>query len=269
MKQCFYLKKFIIYSLMGMGVCLFALLAGCGGVYVMTPVPSETAAATPEPSATIDWFPATATPTQTPFVIPATVPTLPEPLLGVGAEIIADDFSDTSLWSTSQLEAGNVVYGKQVLSLAVAGNKGILTSYSQHELLQDFYMEMKANISLCQTGDQYGVLFWVLAPGDAYRLVLSCEGRLRLELISGEAAIVLHDWEYGSRILPGSPAEQRIGIWARDGEIRVYVNGAFQFAEKTNPDRGGMLGVFARAGGETAMTVGFSDLVVYQVNPAP
>jgi len=64
MRRRSYLKKFIIYSLIGMGVCLFALLAGCGGVYVMTPVPSETATATPEPSATIDWFPATATSTQ-------------------------------------------------------------------------------------------------------------------------------------------------------------------------------------------------------------
>lgn len=269
MKQHLYFKKLFIYGLTGMSVCVFALLAGCGGVYVMTPVPSETATAILEPTATTDWFPATATLTQTPFVKPATAPTLPEPLLGLGAEIIADDFSDISLWGTSQLEAGNVVYGKQVLSLAVAGNKGILTSYSKHTMPQDYYLEMKVSISLCQTGDQYGILFWVLAPGDAYRLVLSCEGRLRLELISGEAAIVLHDWEYGSRILPGSPAEQRIGIWARDGEIRVYVNGAFQFAEKTSPDRSGTLGVFARAGGETAMTVGFSDLVVYQVNPAP
>ena len=269
MKQYLYLKKLIIYGLMCIGVCLFALLTGCGGVHVITPIASETATATPEPTSTTDWFPATATLTQTPFVKPATAPTLPEPLLGLGAEIIADDFSDISLWGTSQLEAGNVVYGKQVLSLAVAGNKGILTSYSQHELPQDFYMEMKASISLCQTGDQYGILFWVLAPGDAYRLVLSCEGRFRLELISGEAAIVLHDWEYGSHIMPGSPAEQHIGIWAGDGEIRIYVNGAFQFAEKTSPDRSGMLGVFARAGGETAMTVGFSDLVVYQVNPAP
>lgn len=252
--------------LLSASLILLVSLTGCATPgQELTPIPTVTPAATLEPSPTIDWFPRTPTPTQTPYIPPTIAPTQPDQVPYVGSLLFADDFSDTSLWTTSQTTDGNVVYGKQVLSLAVAGDKGTLTSISQYSIPQDFYMEMTAGVALCQNDDQYGVNFWTTAAGDRHRLMLTCDGQIRLERLFSGGGALLQDWTYASRFIPGAPAEQRIGLWARQGEIRVYVNGVFQFSVRTTQDGSGGLGVYARANGETAMTVGFSQLAVYQV----
>jgi hypothetical protein len=47
------------------------------------------------------------------------------------------------------------------------------------------------------------------------------------------------------------------------------VNDTFQFMVKTRADREGGLGVYAKAAGDTAMTIGFSQLKVFQLKPGP
>lgn len=220
-----------------------------------------------EPSPTIDWFPATATPTSQPVIGQTPTPITFDPTANLGEMLVEDDFSDPTLWKTSKSTAGNVVYGEGNLSLAVAGNKSSLNSLSPYALPQDFYLEMSVRVSLCQYGDQYGMLFWHINSGDSYRLSLTCDGRLRLELLAGNSGVVLQDWTYASKMMPGAPAEHLIGLWVKEGEIQVFINGTYQFSLKTRSDRAGGLGVFARAAGDTAMTVGFSGLKVFQVNP--
>ncbi len=240
---------------------------------VITPEEPPVTEVTPvienEPTATIDWFPATPTPTQLPTSQPQPSPIAFNPSTSLGELFLADDFSQPGMWPTSKTSVGNVVYGENSLSLAVAGNKGSLTSMSSYSLPEDFYLEINASVSLCQYGDQYGVLFWQRSSGDFYRLVLTCDGRLRLELVSEGSGTVLKDWTYASRMMPDAPTEHLIGLWAWNGEIRVFINGAQQFMVKTVPDRSGTLGVYARAAGDTAMTVGFSELKIYKVNQAP
>ena len=234
-----------------------------------TPIPTAIISIENEPTATIDWFPATATPTQRTTSQPEPSPTTFNPKEALGELIFEDDFSKTNLWQTSKTVSGNTVYGESSLSLAVAGNKSNLTSLSPYTLPQDFFLELSASVSLCQYGDQYGILFWHLSSGDTYRLVVTCDGRLRLELISGSGGTVLQDWTYASRMIPGAPAEHLIGIWVWNGVIYIFINGVSQFEVKTTTDRSGGLGVYARAAGDTAMTVGISQLKVFNVNQAP
>ncbi len=249
----------------------FFLLTACMQPVVQdVPTPQITEMPkTEEPTPTINWFPATATPTALQTIQPTPTSVAFNPQQYLGSNLIEDDFSDTARWEIGKTASGNVVYGDGRLSLAVAGNKSSLTSLSPYTLPADFYLEMTANVSLCQYGDQYGILFWYLSSGDTYRLSLTCDGRLRLELVSGYSGAVLQDWTYARKMIPGAPAEQKIGLWAKVGEIRVFVNGAEQFKLKTSRDRTGGLGVFARAAGETAMTVSFSDLAVYQIENEP
>jgi hypothetical protein len=61
------------------------------------PLPTETA----PPTATIDWFPASATPTLK--VLPTTTAT-PEMNPGIGKQIINDAFSNAKLWDTVNSE---------------------------------------------------------------------------------------------------------------------------------------------------------------------
>lgn len=232
-----------------------------------TTLPLETP--TPLPSPTIDWFPRTPTPTRTPFSTPTTNSTTfinPE---SIGELLIEDNFNNNSNWTTTKNEMGNVVYGDQLLSLAVSGDKGNLNSVSQHNIPADFYLTINVQVALCSPGDQYGVSFWRQESGANHRLIISCEGNYRFERFTGSSGLVLRDWETASKMMPGSPALHSIGIWARQGEIQVFINETYQFSINTLQNQAGGLAVFARAGGNIAMTVGFSELKVFKVLEIP
>ena len=69
-----------------------------------------------------------------------------------------------------------------------------------------------------------------------------------------------------SDVPPGAPGEVRIGMWAVGGEMRLFLNGRYQFSvlERTFPS--GAFGVFVQSRGDTPVTVTFSDLKVYEVD---
>lgn len=260
-------RKHVLFTiLITASLILTLVVCGCASsALVNTLSPSPTFTQTFEPTATIDWFPRTPTPTHTLISTPA-VTSQPENLPpGISTELIRDDFSNTDLWTTSQSPAGNVAYGNNMLSLAVAGNKSSLISISKHTLPANFYLEMTVNVALCSTGDQYGISFWRQGDIESHRLLMTCEGSLRLEKLDSGSGAVLHDWEKISRFMPGSPAQHRIGIWASQGEIRIFINGNYQISAQTIKDLSGGVGISARAGSETAETIVFSDLVIYQV----
>ena len=229
----------------------------------LTPTLSATQTETPTP--TIDWFPATPTPSLEPLPSPTPQPTLADLREGITERLVNDEFTDERLWETRQSQGGNIAFGIQDLTLAIAQPNTSLTSLSQHELPQDFYLELTLQTSLCQPSDQVGVLFWVQSEVDYYRLLIDCAGRVRLEQFQADQASVLQDWEYAQQILPGSPAANRLGLWVSDGQFLLYINDAYQFSRTVASDRSGGLGVYARAVSSNAMTIRFSDLQIYQV----
>ena len=242
------------------------ILSGCDFLpEEPTITPTLTATQTETPTPTIDWFPATPTPSLQPLPSPTPQPTLEDLREGITERLVNDDFTDENLWETSQSPVGNVTFGIQNLTLAIARPNTSLTSLSQHELPQNFYLELTLQTSLCQPSDQSGVLFWHQSEGDYYRLLMDCAGRVRLELIQGGQASVLQDWEYAQRVQPGAPAANRLGLWVSDGQFQLYINDAYQFSRTVAANRSGGLGVYARAISSNAMTVRFSDLQIYQV----
>ena len=68
---------------------------------------------------------------------------------------------------------------------------------------------------------------------------------------------------------PRPPGEVRIGIWAVGGEMRLFLNGRFQFSVTEGTFPSGAFGVFARSAGENPLSVTFSDLEVYEVDYIP
>jgi hypothetical protein len=50
-------------------------------------------------------------------------------------------------------------------------------------------------------------------------------------------------------------------------DMRFFVNDQFQFAIRDPMLTSGAIGVFVRSSGETAVTVNFSDFVIYNINP--
>lgn len=247
-------------------LALVCLTSGCDLLLPAVPSASTaTATQTLTPTPTIDWFPATATPTLISQPSATPHPTLADQPAGVTVLLVDDDFSDESLWTTSQSSSGNIAFGNQSLTLAPAQRDVTLFSLSRHPLSADFYLEFTAQTSLCQPEDQFGVIFWRQSLGDYYRLLLNCSGEYRLELVQGSVPTVIHDWEVAKRMQPGAPATNRIGLWLYRGTFQLYINDTFQFEENVAKGREGELGVFARTVTSNAMTVRISDLQIFQV----
>ena len=220
-------------------------------------IPTETALPTP----TIVWFPPSATPTLQTLSTKAPTPELRP---GLGEEIIIDDFSDPFLWETAASDEASAKVQDNRLTLAVQ-SQIYMTSLRTDLLIDDYYAEITAQPSLCRSEDSYGLL--VRANGGSYyRFALSCNGTVRAERVTNSIRLALQAPLPSGDVPPGAPGSVRIGIWAVGREMRLFLNGRFQFSisEPTFPI--GTLGVFVRSAGETPVIVSFSDLKIRQVN---
>ncbi|MFZ5921529.1 MAG: hypothetical protein ACOYY3_10810 [Chloroflexota bacterium] len=238
------------------------LLSACSPADLATPVPA-TVTATPSLTPTIVWFPATHTPTPRPSE--ASTPT-PEQRPGTGAELLADDFSQPELWTLRATDTARVQVSGERLVLAILQPGFYLVSLRREPVLTDFYAEITANTSLCRGLDEYGLLVRATSALDYYRLVLNCNGQVRLERVTNGNILKVQPDTFSGDVPPGAPGQVRIGLWAAGTELRVFLNGRFQFKVLDPVHRSGTLGVFARSVGETAVTITFSELVVQAVS---
>lgn len=237
------------------------LLASCAGMdglpATSTPIsPTET----PLPTSTQIWFPPSATPT--PQAVTTKAPT-PEMRPGLGNNILTDDFSDPSLWNIAASNQASAAVDNNRLTIAVQSGVSML-SLRQDFFPNNYYAEITARPSLCRGDDNYGVLVRASAAS-FYRFVLTCSGTIRAERVLNGTRIIIQEPLPSADVPPGAPGEVRIGIWAFDRDIRIFLNGRYQFSisEPTLPS--GTIGVFVRSAGNTAAVVSFSDLVVQEV----
>lgn len=247
-------------------IFLSTLLAGwlsaCTGMEAWlatsTPVsPTET----PLPTVTINWFPPSATPTlQT---LSTKAPT-PEMRPGLGDETLTDDFSDPFLWDIAASDQASSDIADNRLTLSVQSQVFML-SLRQNLILNDFYAEITAQPSLCRGDDNYGVLVRA-SSASFYRFALACNGTVRAERVSNSVRLVLQPPLPSGDVPPGAPGSVRIGVWAVGREMRLFLNGRFQFSISDPSFPFGSLGVFVRSTGDTPAVVSFSDLVVQEVN---
>lgn len=225
-----------------------------------TPIPL-TATETPLPTPTINWFPPSATPTL--ITLPTKAPT-PEMRPGLGAEIITDDFSRASRWDIASSDEASAAIKNNRLTLSVQSEVYML-SLRNDLMLTDYYAEITARPSLCRAEDSYGLLIRA-STSNYYRFALSCNGTARAERVSGGTRLILQQPLPSGDVPPGAPGQVRIGVWAVGREMRLFLNGRFQFTISDPSFPSGALGVFVRSVGETAAVVSFSDLSVQTVD---
>jgi hypothetical protein len=226
----------------------------------VTNTPTPTATVTP----TIVWFPPTETPTQFPTpVITPTADMRPK----IGGILFEDDFSSQSGWTLTQNQAGSVAYGNNELTIAIAETNAYLFSIREDLTFSDFYLEITASPNLCKELDEYGVLFRISPAVDYYRFSLSCNGQIRVDRIIGGQASSPQPWVLSGAVPPGAPSSSVLGISAVGDEMQFFVNGRYQFSIQDPLLTSGALGVFARSTNNQAVTVNFSNLIVYEVIP--
>ena len=234
---------------------------GLEQVVTATPPPPT---ATPFQTPTIVWFPATATPTPQPIF---TQPPTPDMLIGVGELIASDDFTDPEEWNTAVSDQGSASVSRRRLTLAV--QPGVyMVSLQRQMVLANFYAEITARPSLCRGADEYGFLVRANAV-TYYRFALTCNGQTHAERISLSERHDLQDPIPSGDVPPGAPGEVRIGVWAAGSELRLFLNGRYQFSINDLNLSSGTVGVFAHAVGDTPVTVTFSDLRVRAVEYFP
>jgi hypothetical protein len=140
-----------------------------------------------------------------------------------------------------------------------------MLSIREEPIFTNFYLEVTAQTSLCRNLDEYGVLFRVSPAMDYYRFSLSCNGQVRLDRISGGNASSPQPWVLSGSVPPGAPGSALIGVSAVGSQMRFFVNGQFQFSIQDPLLTSGGVGVFARSTEKMAVTVNYSDLVIYEV----
>lgn len=228
-------------------------------------LPSATFTLTPTQTGTINWFPATRTPTPPPVMeVQPTVERRP----GIGKLVLEDDFTKPNQWNTGPSAAGSITLGDGTLTLAIPNLTGNLLSLRGSTTLTDFYLEITSSLSLCRGSDIYGLLLRAQSAQDYYRLLINCQGQVRLERVKNGQVVILQDWMYSGQVPPGSPLVLRLGFFAVRGDLRVFINDMYQFSAADTVFTSGTVGVFARSNGENALTVNFSDLQVHLVDPA-
>jgi hypothetical protein len=239
-------------------LAILFLLSGCVATR-QEPLPTYTPIPTLPPTATIDWFPVTATPTREPT---RTVQPTPDQRPAIGSIRLRDDFSRNDTWQVIENSQGSAAFGKNDVTIAISKPGGYIASLNKDAMLTDFYLEITMKPSLCRGDDAYGLLFRAASTLDNYRLLVNCNGSLRLErMIAGKPA-PLRDWEPSGQVPPGSPLEIRVGVWAVRNELRFFINDFYQFSARDPVHTAGGIGVFARSGGKNALTVSFSELEV-------
>ncbi len=185
----------------------------------------------------------------------------------LGNILFEDDFSDPKGWQLSQSDTGSIALGKNELTIAIAETNATLSTTREQPVFTNFYLEITASPSLCRGLDEYGVLFRVTNNNEYYRFSLSCDGQVRLDRIAGDQASSPQPWMLSGAVPPGAPSSSRIGIAAVGSKMDFFVNGQYQFSIKDPLISSGAVGLFARSANKMAVTVNFSDLVVYQVLP--
>ncbi len=228
---------------------------------IATPVPTlvpENPTLTP----TIVWFPPSETPT---LGAPATPkPPTPEMRPGVGSTALIDDFSDPSVWDIATSNQGSAEINDNRLILS-AQSKVYMFSLRGDLMADDYYAEITARPGLCRSNDSYGILVRANAVA-YYRFSLTCNGDIFAERISVGKREVLQTPLPSGDVPRGAPGEVRIGVWAVGSELRLFLNGRYQFGVSNTAYPSGTVGVFVNSAGETPIVVAFSRLALQEVD---
>ena len=244
------------------GLTLLVLVACAAPIPEATPTPEPQPTLIALSTPTIDWFPSTPTPTR----IPTDVGGLPTQIAEVPVSWplqVADDFSDQTYWQETNGTMGTVAYETNALSLALSTGKTPLVSLSSHILPSSFYLELTIDALMCSDADQYGLILWRNSASGTFRVWFNCQGEVMVDRQLGATTGRLLNWQTARKLQPGSPASNRIAVWAEGGQLRVFANGVEQFNLQTRSDLSGALGVIAQGSGSNAATFSISNLVIY------
>ena len=256
------IKYFIVTTL------LFAIfiLSSCSTTLFESPtvLPSQTPTQTlipMMPTATIDWFPVTATPIiqATPTSIQAT----PTSVIS-GNLILEDQFNQTSFWNTAttDLASSSIENNKLILSV---NQPAQITSMRNQPSLDNFRMDIQLTAKICGTGGSYGIIFRSANLNNLYKLVINCDKTIEIQRILNGNINHIMEPIYNPVIPTNLSEKAQISIIADGTNLDVYINHLKMISISDKYHTYGTIGFFAQATGDQPMTANFSNLQIYSV----
>jgi len=179
--------------------------------------------------------------------------------LNLGEPTGVDTFENAARWfmvDTASTHFEPVEGGLRMTSLVTGGDD--IWGLSSYGPLSDLYLEAVFRIGdSCAGLDRYGVIVRAPDPSGGYVFGFSCDGRFRLYSWDGETYQSLQPWTNNDAIRVGAGQTNRMGIWLRGNQIKLYAND--QLLAEVTDDRfaQGYFGLFISA----AETAGFQVTV--------
>lgn len=214
-------------------------------------LPSPTASAAPEMTATLTVLPPTETATPLPATdTPTASPTFPsgDPRLSLGDPDFYDNFASGANWP---------LYEDDHVSFRINDETQlIMTAFKPEQwdgfmlanpTVKDFYLEMTARFRQCSGLDRFGLVFRSV-PSDqgylGYLFGVSCDGRYSLRRWDGKNFIKIIDWTESDVLNSGSQQGNRIGVMVRGNRFSLYANGVLLKEATDDTHASGRFGVF-------------------------
>jgi hypothetical protein len=141
--------------------------------------------------------------------------------------------------------------------------------------IDDAYIEETVKTGGCSGTDNYGIIFRVpvLRTADrGYLFAISCDGKYSIWAWDGRVGpngtrTVLIDWKASKHINTGSNQTNRVGVWAQDNSLVLYVNGAKLGETKVTTYSQGYLGVFVNPDVTKNFTVNVLEMKYWNTAP--
>jgi hypothetical protein len=188
---------------------------------------TSTPTITPIPSAT---QPVTLMPTETLFITP-TLPAAPErspsdPAAGWGEPDWSDSFDTDENWSVFENDRAKMeISGGQLHYSLFEAGKGPTWALSW-PTVTNFYLETTVlSPQECSGKDSFGIVFRSPDANQGYRFELFCDGGYRLIAFDPGSLQTLAGGFSHEAINTGPNQINRLGIWAENQTLVIYVNG--------------------------------------------
>jgi hypothetical protein len=202
----------------------------------------------------------TSTPTQENFLDSLGMPAWRDQLNNGGGWSLNSPNTDTPN-VTIKVENGALIMTRSV----PYGGKNWWLNY---QMIQDFYLEGIFSTEVCNSDDQYGLVF--RAPtyfdGFGFYFTITCDGYFNLMRWDSNGAANLFNWEKPEAILAGSNQTNTFGIWAKVGLIRLYANGKMikEFTDNSLNNKG-HFGLFIDSRQTPGFTIKLDEMAFWNI----
>ncbi len=260
------------------------ILTGTPVQILISPTAQETEALiSPTATPTVTVEESTATPTMTFTLIPtgetttATVTETTEPsptatlsqndpALTLGDPDWSDIMNDGGNWPTGLNDYTAINFDNGYLKLTA--KKDVDGWRLSWPFLDNFYLEAKMQTPDCEGMDHFGLMFRVPANANAnkgYLFGITCDGKYSLRRWDGETMHTPIQWTAHTAINTGENAVNKLGIWAEDASIALYINGEKVNDLQDNAYLEGSFGIFVGKDNTDDLTIWVDEIRYWQI----